>query len=98
MRMIQIALLTLICAASFAQDDALLFYADFDGDAAADYATGDAPVTITGTPRFVEGRVGQAVVVGGDNWLSYPTATTLNAPQGAIEFWLMPVDWDGRDN
>jgi len=52
-RMIQIALLTLICAASFAQDDALLFYADFDGDAAADYATGDAPVTITGPSSLI---------------------------------------------
>jgi hypothetical protein len=93
-----IALLMLTCAASFAQDDALLFHADFDGDLAADYSIGDAPVTVNGEPRVVEGRVGQAVVVGGDNWLSYPSATTLNAPQGTVEFWLMPVNWDGRDD
>ena len=51
MRIVLAALLTLTCAAGFAQDDALLFHADFDGDANADYATGDAPVTVNGELR-----------------------------------------------
>ncbi|MBD3291395.1 MAG: hypothetical protein GF393_00615, partial [Armatimonadia bacterium] len=52
---------------------------------------------VEGQPRFIEGRVGQAVVVNNDNWLSYPLAGNLNPAQGSVEFWLMPVDWNGRD-
>ncbi|MCD6361557.1 MAG: LamG domain-containing protein, partial [Armatimonadetes bacterium] len=98
MRLMLTALLTMTCSLGLAQDDALLFYADFDGDAEADYAAGDASVTVNGQVRFIEGRVGQAVVVGGDNWLSYPAAAALDARRGSIEFWVSPVDWDGRDN
>ncbi len=90
--------IALTCAGVFAQDEALLFYSDFDGDPAADFSVGEAPATLNGAPRFVEGRLGQAVVVGGDNWLSYPAEGNLRGSQGTIEFWLSPVDWDGRDN
>ena len=87
------------CAAAagvaIAQDAAATLYAPFDGAPAAAMAAGDDAATGEGSPRFIDGRVGQAIVVNNENWLSYPLAGNMNPSQGAIEFWLKPIDWDG---
>ncbi len=98
MRHALIAVLALAAAAGFAQDDAMTFYAPFDGSPEPALATGSAQVTVEGSPRFIAGRVGQAIVVSNDNWLSYPLAGNMNPSQGAVEFWLQPIDWKGTDN
>ncbi|HUS80559.1 MAG TPA: LamG domain-containing protein, partial [Armatimonadota bacterium] len=81
-----------------AQEESATLYAGFDGKLSATHAAGDGQASINGLPRFVEGVKGQAVVVGGDNWLSYAAAGNLNPAQGSVEFWLKPLDWDGRDD
>ena len=98
MRHALIVTLALATVTGSAQDDATTFYAPFDGGFQPALATGSAEVTVEGSPRLVEGRVGQAVVVNNDNWLSYPLAGNMNPAQGAIEFWLQPIDWDGTDD
>ena len=89
--------LLLVAVAGYAQDSAATFYAPFDGEFDAAMAAGATGATVEGQPRFVEGRVGQAVVVNNDNWLSYPLEGILNPSQGAIEFWVSPVDWVGNN-
>ncbi|NLO07474.1 MAG: LamG domain-containing protein [candidate division WS1 bacterium] len=90
------------CAAAagvaIAQDAAATLYAPFDGAPDAAMAAGDDAATVEGSPRFIDGRVGQAIVVNNENWLSYPLAGNMNPSQGAIEFWLKPIDWDGTDD
>jgi len=88
----------LATTAVFAQDDAATLYAPFDGEFDATIAVGGAAATVQGEPRFVEGRVGRAVVVSNESWLSYPAEGNLNPSQGAVEFWLQPIDWDGSDD
>lgn len=98
--MVRLALIGLVlftAVAGFGQDDAVTFYAPYDGSIEPALATGSAEVTVGGAPRFVPGKVGQAVVVNNDNWLGYALPGNMNPSQGAIEFWLQPIDWDGTD-
>ncbi|MEA3401393.1 MAG: DUF6067 family protein [Armatimonadota bacterium] len=97
MRIAIIVILTAAAVAGFAQDDAAALYASFDGSLDAEAIPGPVEAAVEGSPRFVEGRVGQAVVVSNESWLSYPAEGTLNPAQGAVEFWLQPIDWDGTD-
>ena len=98
MRLLTIAMIVLLATTfALAQDSAATLYAPFDGELDATMAAGTGEATVEGQPRFIDGRVGQAVVVNNDNWLSYPLQGNMNPAQGAVEFWLMPVDWDGRD-
>lgn len=97
MRALTIVMALLIAATGFAQDSSVSFYAPFDGQFDAAMAAGESEASVTGEPRFIEGRVGQAVVVGNDNWVGYPLAGNMNPAQGSVEFWLMPVDWVGNN-
>ncbi|MGD9495804.1 MAG: LamG domain-containing protein [Armatimonadota bacterium] len=97
MRHALVVMLALTAVAGLAQDAATTFYAPFDGGFEPALATGSAEVTVQGSPRFIEGRVGQAVVVNNDNWLGYALPGNLNPRQGSVEFWLQPIDWDGMD-
>ncbi|MFW6156135.1 MAG: hypothetical protein ACOC7J_02355 [Armatimonadota bacterium] len=88
-------LLLLATTACIGQDGAATLYAPFDGEYDAAMAAGGAEATVEGQPRFIEGRVGRAVVVNNDNWLSFPLQGNMNPAQGAVEFWLQPIDWVG---
>ncbi len=97
MRALTIVMVLLMAGTGFAQDDAATLYAPFDDQLDAAVAAGGAEATVEGEPRFVEGRVGEAVVVNNDNWLSYPLSDNMNPAQGAVEFWLQPIDWVGNN-
>ena len=76
----------------------LTFYAPFDGDATATIAAGDAAAS--GTPKFTDGLVGQALLGGGDEsqpGVTYATAGNLSLTHGTLSVWVKPVDWAGDD-
>jgi hypothetical protein len=80
-----------------AQDRLAMFYAPFDGSPVPATAGDSAVLDVHGTPEYIDGVRGKAIVVSPDSWIVYPLPGNLNPAQGAIEFWLKPVDWDGKD-
>ena len=80
-------------------NESILFFAGFDRDSpTADLAAGRAdPLRVEGTPRYVRGRFGRAVVLGagGDGVrLTYASEAQLDLRRpGALSFWSKPVAW-----
>lgn len=74
----------------------LLFRSTFDGSVDAEIAQGVAkPKAVSGSPRFEEGKYGQALVVGeAGAVVEYCIESNLDVKQGAISFWFRPVDWE----
>ena len=91
-----------------AQEDGLVFYADFDGGLDADVAAGDGAATIrqvipneTERPvldeiEITDGVTGQAVVTE-MAYVEYPGGESINASAGTVEMWVKPLDWTGDD-
>lgn len=77
----------------------IAFYAGFDaGSVSADLAAGDPqPLAVEGTARFVRGRIGQALVIGGEKGgmrAHYRAEDNLDLSRpGALSFWISPVRW-----
>ncbi|MCC6581688.1 MAG: LamG domain-containing protein [Phycisphaeraceae bacterium] len=96
--LIVITLLLSARASSGLTRDDVLFYAPFDGTTQATIAKGGGEITVPTTATFVEGREGQAVLVGGKgSELTYPTPGNLNPDSGALSMWIKPVGW-GKDD
>lgn len=72
------------------------FQLTFDaGSMMPDMAAGDAKLGVNGTPQFVPGLRGQALVAGeGSGAAGYASVGNVSfASQGAIALWVMPVAW-----
>jgi hypothetical protein len=80
-------------------NESILFYAGFDHDSAqVDLAQGSPdPIQVSGTLRFVEGRIGHGLVIGsGDNGarIQYSGRSHLDLRKsGALSFWVRPLKW-----
>jgi hypothetical protein len=80
----------------------IAFYAGFDRESVvADLAVGaPEPVQIEGTPRFVPGRFGRALLLGaagGGARVYYAAEGNLDfSRSGAVSFWISPVRWISR--
>ncbi len=79
--------------AGAAEPNGVLLHLPFDGAAAARTAAGEFAPRVGGAPAYVEGVVGQAIVVGGKDRLAYPAAGAFDPRQGACTFWAAPQDW-----
>ncbi len=71
----------------------LLFYAPFDGSAGAATAVGSSVAVEEGSPSFISGVKGQAVVVGGERRVLYSAADNVRSEQGSCTFWAANLDW-----
>jgi murein DD-endopeptidase MepM/ murein hydrolase activator NlpD len=67
-------------------DRALLLYVGFDGHPLQEVGAGFPEMS--GTPRYVSGRIGQALQLD-DAGLAYPTAGNLSAAAGSISLWAL---------
>jgi hypothetical protein len=94
-----IAMMFLMTAGAVSADSGVLFYASYDGTADAQLARGEKAVeAFDGGPQFRQGVRGQALLSGSEaGYVTYAVDGNLNVPQGAIEFWFNPVNWDAGD-
>jgi hypothetical protein len=73
----------------------LIFHASFDDTLDAIGAAGPVkPVEITGKVEYRDGKLGRALLCGGDAaLLKYPVAGHVRPGQGTVEMWVQTVDW-----
>ena len=82
-------------------NSSIVFYAGFDrGSPNADLARGrSSPLRIEGTPTFVPGRFGRAILLGvegGGSRITYDGEEHIDLGRGgSISFWVRPVSWIG---
>jgi len=79
-----------------------VFYCNFDDTAEPQMAAGDKTPKLEVQPKFEQGIRGRALLVGMDadktrRGVSYSNEKNLNWTQGAISFWVKPVNWKGSD-
>src|SRR5450830_1805545 len=65
----------------------------FDDGLGAAAVTGPPPQMIEG-----RGRTGKAVVLKGGQALTYDLSGKYNGRRGSLEFWMKPVDLDGKED
>jgi hypothetical protein len=76
------------------QTEDTTFLCHFDGpELTADVARG--PKAITGEPKFVDGKFGKALALGGKA-ASFDVKDNLDMRRGTIEFWLLDTDFNGK--
>lgn len=85
-----------------APEEGLLFHASFDKrDVTADFARGN-PHSTTFTEslelRGVPGVSGPAFQIAADERLDYELPGNLDSTRGSISMWIMPVNWQGRND
>lgn len=78
------------------------FYAGFDGSLEPASARGSKTFKTETPVSFQDGIRGKALVIGTDpqgvrHGVAYPHEKNLNWTEGAISFWLKPVNWKGSD-
>ncbi|MBI3923785.1 MAG: LamG domain-containing protein [Armatimonadetes bacterium] len=57
-----------------------------------------APLETHGAPTFRPGKVGQALLTGGEEaWLEYP-GDALDPQQGSVMLWVCPLNWSSSDD
>jgi hypothetical protein len=73
------------------------FNASFDKGVNADIARGKKePLKVNGETTLVKGKTGNALMVETHkSSVTYALENNLNAKQGAIAFWISPINWDG---
>jgi len=73
----------------------VLFQASFEDTLDAVGAGGPVkPLEVKGRVEYRPGKVGRALLCGGDAALvKYPVAGTVRPTQGTIEMWVQAVDW-----
>lgn len=78
----------------FGSDNNILLYLPFDGDCKA--SIGNDNGSIQGVPKFEAGKVGTALLIGGDEkpLVKFPGENHIDPKQGTIAFWVKPTDWD----
>ena len=71
------------------------FQADFEDTLQAVGPHGPvAPLSVTGKVEYAPGKVGKALVVGGDAaQLTYPVEGLVRPTQGTVEMWVSAADW-----
>ena len=79
-----------------------IFYAGFDGSLEPASARGSKTFKTETPVSFQDGIRGKALVIGTDpqgvrHGVAYPHEKNLNWTEGAISFWLKPVNWKGSD-
>ncbi len=79
-----------------------IFYAGFDGSLEPVSARGSKTFKTETPVSFQDGIRGKALVIGTDpqgvrHGVAYPHEKNLNWTEGAISFWLKPVNWKGSD-
>jgi hypothetical protein len=75
----------------------VLWYCSFDGTVEPEIHAGDKTVRTSAPPEFIAGIKGQALVTGHSRNAVYPLKDHLRVAEGSIKFWVMPMDWDGRE-
>jgi hypothetical protein len=73
----------------------LTFHAGFEDALQAIGATGPVePVSVTGTVQYAAGKVGRALVTGGDAaYLKYPVTGLVRPTQGTVAMWVNAEEW-----
>jgi hypothetical protein len=84
-----------VSSRAFSTDD-ILFYHSFDYGASADIARGAGTPDNRPDPLLVEGILGRGLSVGlqEEHDLVFPVAGNLDATEGTLAFWILPVGWD----
>jgi len=87
------ALIVLCASAALAAPSPLLFKASYDGTlAGTDGAGAVQPVEATGKVEYRPGKVGQALLCGGDAAeIKYAVAGHVRPTQGTVELWAQAV-------
>ncbi len=96
----RLALAGLLAAtAAFGVDPSdVLLYVPFGGVVEPAMARGEAKPVVRGTPRFMDGKHGQAYLSGrkGDA-LAYATAGNIDPVAGTVAMWVAPLGWTQKD-
>ena len=88
-----------ICGTALDLND-VAFHLSFDKGVNADMARGNGTVLEKGgNPQLVKGKTGKALkLINGKDFIVFDLKGNLNPKEGAISFWLSPVNWDGSMN
>lgn len=74
----------------------VLFYHSFDNGPAADFARGKPEPVNQAQPLLADGIVGRGLQIGlrPEHALSFACAGNLDAREGTLAFWVLPVQWN----
>ncbi len=96
---LNLLIIILLCLLGFfhkrllASDNNVLLYLPLDGDCNSSIPSEVG--NIKGTPVFQMGKVGKALVIGNGNaTVDFIGNKYIDPKQGAIAFWVNPIDWD----
>lgn len=99
--MLAIAVLTtsLLVWSVFSADAETIYYLPFDSAPTMSLSAGAAGISGADAGKYVRGKREKALMLGenGEEALTYSFDKPLVENEGAVEFWMQPLTWQGKD-